>query len=315
MEKGLRSLAALTVYPVILSGACVLWWALCASGQDVNTAAVVTQLAVFLCVWMLEQALPYCHRWQQPQGDRATDSLHLLVSLSISVLGLRALRFVAAPRGAAQLTQALPQGSLFGALGSLLGAQNLGSPWPHHWPLAAQLALALVLAELGGYASHRALHTWACLWPIHAVHHSALRLYFLNASRNHPIDMLISVVATFFPLVLLGMNEAAFALFGVFTSTHLLLQHSNIEQRTGPLSWIFSTAHAHRWHHSRRREEADANYGQVLLIWDVLFGTRRVSQILPPPVAVGFEGDADYPRDYLGQLVAPFRHPKDTLLH
>jgi sterol desaturase/sphingolipid hydroxylase (fatty acid hydroxylase superfamily) len=76
-----------------------------------------------------------------------------------------------------------------------------------------------------------------------------------------------------------------------------------------------STAEAHRWHHSRRREEADANYGQVLLIWDLLFGTRRMSQVLPPPTEVGFDGDAGYPRGYLGQLLAPFRQRSRQALH
>jgi len=315
MEKGLRSLAVLGVYPLVLAGACALWWALYTQGLGADTAALLSQALTFVVVWTLEQALPHCHRWQQPQDDRATDALHLAVSMAISVAVLRFLRTMAAPHVAAQLTRALPQSSLLATLAQLVGAQPVVATWPHAWPLWAQLSLALLLAELGAYASHRALHTWDRLWPLHAVHHSALRLYFLNASRNHPLDMLISVTATFLPLVFLGMNQTAFALFSVFTSTHLLLQHSNIEQRTGPLSWILATADAHRWHHSRRRAEADANYGQVLMIWDVLFSTRRVSQVLPPPTAVGFEGDADYPRGYLGQLLAPFRRRSHETLH
>lgn len=315
MALGLRSIAALGVYPLILGGACTLWWALHTSGLQASSAALLTQGVAFAVVWMLEQALPHCHRWQQSQGDRTTDSVHLVVSTAISVLVLRFLRVAAAPLVAAQLTTSLPHGSLLASLLHGLGVESTTSLWPHHIALPAQLALGLVLAELGGYASHRAMHTWDRLWPIHAVHHSALRLYFLNASRNHPFDMLISVVATFFPLVFLGMNDTAFALFSVFTTTHLLLQHSNVEQQTGPLSWIFATAEAHRWHHSRRREEADANYGQVLLIWDVLFGTRRVSQIIPPPIAVGFEGDTGYPKGYMGQLLAPFRRRSDQTLH
>lgn len=320
MENGLRAVRlglVLGAYPAVLCAACLGWWALRSQGIDENLAALLAQAAAFLFIWMLEQVQPHSHRWQRPHGDRCTDALHFVVSMAISVAALRFLRATLAPLLAAQLTR-LAHGSSspwIAAAGQTLHSPIHLSLWPHAWPLPLQLVLGLVVAELGGYVSHRAMHTWNRLWPFHATHHSALRLYFLNASRNHPIDMLISVVATFLPLVFLGMNDTAFALFSVFTSTHLLLQHSNIEQRTGPLNWVFSTAEVHRWHHSRRRHEADANYGQVLLIWDVLFGTRRVPQVFPPPVDVGFDGDAGYPQGYLGQLIEPFCEHERSPLH
>ena len=92
MEKGLRSLAVLGVYPLVLAGACALWWALYTQGLGADTAALLSQALTFVVVWTLEQALPHCHRWQQPQDDRATDALHLAVSMAISVAVLRFLR-------------------------------------------------------------------------------------------------------------------------------------------------------------------------------------------------------------------------------
>ncbi len=321
MAKSLHALLALSVYPAVLGGACLLWTVLWHGGLDATLAALGTQLSAALVIFCLERQLPHARKWQEPHGDADTDALHLGVSLAISAGVLRLLRAFAPPLLAAQLSPLCGPPVLSGAASpSLLfrlwpALAPLGSSpqppilsWPHALPLPLQLVLALVLAELGGYLSHRLLHRLPGLWPFHAVHHSAQRLYFINASRNHPIDMAFTVFATFLPLVLFGMGETAFALFSVFTSTHLLLQHSNIAQRTGPLNWILATADVHRWHHSRKRAEADANYGQVLLIWDVIFGTRRVPSHRSPPIAVGFEGDETYPHSYLDQLREPFRH-------
>lgn len=319
MAKSLQSLLALSIYPAVLGGACALWAGLVHGGLDATAAALGTQLSTALAIWGLEQLVPHALKWNEPHGDRRADALHLGVSVVISAGTLRLLRAFAPPLLASQLSQSLWQHSLLTRLWPSLAAllrpaEQPVITWPHALPLPLQLILALVLAEFGAYFAHRLMHQLPRLWPFHAVHHSAQRLYFINASRNHPVDMAISVFATFFPLVMLGMNEPAFALFSVFTSTHLLLQHSNIAQRTGPLNWILATAEVHRWHHSRKRHEADANYGQVLLIWDVLFGTRRVPSHRSPPIAVGFEGDETYPHSYLAQLSEPFRHlaPGDT---
>lgn len=313
MVKGLHALTALCIYPAVLGGACALWAVLHHGGLDASLAALGTQLSVALVIWGLERGLPHALKWQEPHGDRRTDALHLGVSLLISAGIVRLLRAFAPPLLAGQLSGLLWQHSLGARLWPAVASASSpsGHPailWPHALPLPLQLLLALVLAELGAYITHRLLHQHPRLWPFHAVHHSAQRLYFINASRNHPVDMAISVFATFFPLVMLGMGQTAFALFSVFTSTHLLLQHSNIAQQTGPLNWIFATAEVHRWHHSRKRLEADANYGQVLLIWDVMFGTRRVPSHRSPPIAVGFQGDETYPHSYLAQLSEPFRH-------
>ena len=57
--------------------------------------------------------------------------------------------------------------------------------------LLAQLPLALVVAELVEYSFHRLMHEVPWLWRFHATHHSAPRLYWLNAARFHPIDLFL----------------------------------------------------------------------------------------------------------------------------
>jgi sterol desaturase/sphingolipid hydroxylase (fatty acid hydroxylase superfamily) len=92
-----------------------------------------------------------------------------------------------------------------------------------------------------------------------------------------------------------------------FTGAHAILQHSNIDLKTGPLDVILATARVHRWHHSPKREEADANYGPTLTLWDWVFGTRRFAPERVPPEDVGLgDGAEKFPTSFVGQLRAPF---------
>lgn len=92
-----------------------------------------------------------------------------------------------------------------------------------------------------------------------------------------------------------------------FSAAHGLLQHSNIDLRTGPLDYVLATARVHRWHHSPVREEADANYCPRLLLWDHVFGSYRFDPARRPPEDVGLGPDgADFPSGYTAHLRVPF---------
>ena len=52
--------------------------------------------------------------------------------------------------------------------------------------------------------------------------------------------------------------------------------------------------------------EANANYGANLILWDVVFGTRKLPADRQHPAALGLEAMPDFPRSWLGQLASPF---------
>ena len=144
--------------------------------------------------------------------------------------------------------------------------------WPNDWPLLAQLPLALLVAEIPQYWVHRLQHEWEGLWRFHAVHHSAPRLYWLNAGRFHPIDILMNL--PYYPLLIaLGCSEALMALVATTIAIHGIFQHANLQLRCGVLNGFFSMAELHRWHHSKTVFEANHNYGQTVSVWDWVFGT------------------------------------------
>lgn len=282
------ALVRLAAYPVIAVMSVVAVHVAYVAGWPVAVVVALVNVAVALVVAVLERVIPHRARWNQSHDDVKLDVQHMVFGMLPIPMLFRAVTL-----------GALTAGSVF------LAAQ-IGRPvWPSHWPVAAQLVLALVVAELGQYWVHRLAHERAALWRLHAVHHSVERLYWLNAGRFHPIDTLLQHAAEIAPLVLLGANEQVLALFTVFTSANGLLRHANIDMRLGVFHWIFSTADLHRWHHSREVDESNANYGANLIVWDVVFRTRRVPAASGPQL-LGLQA-REFPKTFFGQLAAPFR--------
>ena len=109
----------------------------------------------------------------------------------------------------------------------------------------------LVYAELLRYWLHRFTHTWALLWPLHAVQHSPEKLYWLNVGRFHPLEKALQLVLDALPFMLLGVGEQVISLYFVFYAINGFCQHSNIRLRHGALNYLISTTELHRWHDSR----------------------------------------------------------------
>ncbi|MBW2270507.1 MAG: sterol desaturase family protein [Deltaproteobacteria bacterium] len=219
------------------------------------------------------------------------------------------------PTDAAWMGSTLVIGSAIGpamtALGAWLGAglsAQLGSQlWPTDWHLAAQLALALVVVEFFQYWMHRFGHEVELLWRLHATHHSAPRLYWLNASRFHLLEIALLNAGFIVPLAALGAEWPVFMLWIVASSVHGICQHANMQIRCGPLNWIFSMAELHRWHHSQLVRESNTNYGLNLIVWDIVFGTRFLPADRKPPEEIGIPDLSAFPMTWWAQLWAPLR--------
>ncbi len=272
----LRTAIAWSVFPVLMTASTAGTLIMLDRGIPASAALVIVSVVFGLAVIALEWLCPFERAWVRPQGDLLTDACHLVVT-----------------------------GIFIEWTPSLAISEQLQTDlWPNHWPLVVQLPFALLVTDFVGYWIHRLHHS--VLWRFHSVHHSAPRLYWLNTVRTHPVEALIYVFGVFAPLLVLGASEEVLTLYVVFATVFRLLQHSNVDVRLGPLNWVFSMAELHRWHHSRNIDEADSNYGNIVIVWDVVFGTRY----LPghrPPADVGIDGMPGFPTGYLQQVAIPFR--------
>jgi sterol desaturase/sphingolipid hydroxylase (fatty acid hydroxylase superfamily) len=66
-------------------------------------------------------------------------------------------------------------------------------------------------------------------------------------------------------------------------------------------------AELHRWHHSQLVCESNTNYGQNLVLWDIVFGTRFLPADREPPKEIGIANLPGFPMTWWAQLWSPLR--------
>lgn len=178
--------------------------------------------------------------------------------------------------------------------------------FPSAWPFLAKLVVAVLAAGFGEYWLHRLSHTWPPMWRFHSLHHSAKRIYWLNGFRSHPLNAVWHQAAGFFVLLITGVDRMTLNGFLSLAAVVSVFQHANARLSLGWLNYIFSTNELHRWHHSAQINEANSNYGAVLSVWDIVFGTFRYDPH-GRPSQLGLGGEEIYPLDsYWKQLWRPF---------
>lgn len=166
-------------------------------------------------------------------------------------------------------------------------------------PVPLQLALGLLLFELGGYAYHRLAHAWGPLQRLHAVHHSAEEMDLLAGFRQHPFEVLLMTLCQNAPLVLLGVSLGEHALVVALLRAHNLFVHSTVRVPRGPWSQLLAMPDFHHRHHDR--DGRLSNYASLFPWLDRLFGTHAADD------ALAFGTRAAMPQGFVGLLLHPFR--------
>jgi sterol desaturase/sphingolipid hydroxylase (fatty acid hydroxylase superfamily) len=142
-------------------------------------------------------------------------------------------------------------------------------------PLIA-LAGAVLILELAWYATHVSLHKAPVLWRIHAIHHSDLAVDVTTTLRQHPAEGLVRYVYLAVFAFTAGVSPAAFAVYRVWSALHGFFEHANIRLPAWldtAISLVFVSPNMHKIHHARDQALTDHNYGNILSIWDRLFGS------------------------------------------
>lgn len=247
-------------------------------------------LLFYPLIALLERVFPHRREWNRPHGDVRTDVLHLVFT--------------------SQAAQALVAAVVVGPLAwlsSWVAGVAGGSLWPSSAPLWLQLCLALVLGELGHYVFHRLSHEQPFVWRLHATHHGAPRLYWLNATRFHVLDLAFLISFESLPLALLGAQGEVLGPYFAFRAVYGQVQHCNVDMPTPRwIDWLWSSPNVHRWHHSTVSREGNNNYGAVLNVWDHVFRSFfRPDAPFAGPVGIGQL--PHFPGGYLAQQLAPFR--------
>jgi sterol desaturase/sphingolipid hydroxylase (fatty acid hydroxylase superfamily) len=177
-------------------------------------------------------------------------------------------------------------------------------------PTWLQVIEFLLVTDLVSYWVHRIEHELPALWRIHAIHHSAERIDWLVAARNHPLELVLQKVASSVPLYFLGFPPALFAVLVPLAATYSLFQHANLTWSFGPFRYVLASPAFHRWHHSSQREALDKNYAMLFPFLDYLFGTAYFPRSVHPE-RFGLKGEVMAP-GFWQHMIYPFRPAADS---
>ncbi len=282
----IENVVAWTAYPALMALCLCLHNYLLRLGFDMKVSSYVPVVCGALAITLLEIKFSHRKEWN-PDGEDVFNDAVFMATVQVVLPALLTIL--------ASLT-----------LVEFLNSRQLtlDSFWPHHWPAWLQAGVMVLCADFFRYWLHRIAHEWPLLWRFHAVHHSPPKLYWVNVARFHPVDKCLQFLFDALPFIVLGVGEEVLALYMVFYSVNGFFQHCNIDIRLGLLNYIISGPELHRWHHSKIAEISNQNYGNNLIIWDSLFGTR----FLPKEKQVGTLGlpHPRYPMKFLAQMKTPF---------
>jgi sterol desaturase/sphingolipid hydroxylase (fatty acid hydroxylase superfamily) len=279
-------------YPLLYFGAIGAWYFLWKhEGWQGDAALMMVYWLFFALLLVLERLFPFEPLWNKNDGQLVNDVIWSILAVTINSAATVFLLWL--------LLLAIEH---FQPLVSL----NI---WPVSWPMPVQIILGVLVWDLGNHLAHRAAHKIPFLWRFHAVHHSAGRLSVINTGRFHPFDTFKSVaMGAPLPILLGAPAEISlwYAAGNVFAG---ILTHCNINFKCGLFNYLFSTPNLHRWHHSRRVEETDTNFGEMLIIWDLMLGSYFNSERNPPrDVGVDFPVSANIFRQFLQPLTPRGHH-------
>lgn len=155
----------------------------------------------------------------------------------------------------------------------------------------------LILDDMTQYWWHRLSHVNRAMWKLHRPHHVVEEMGVLVTYRNATLYYAF-MPGIWFSAMLVYMGMGYVYLFYLpIKLTVILLAHSETKwdrflykyKILSPLAWVIertiSTPSTHFAHHGLTAEDGvshpNGNYGNLLFVWDVIFGTAKITRKYP----------------------------------
>ena len=147
---------------------------------------------------------------------------------------------------------------------------------PHHGSFLVEYILGFIVLDFCEYVYHIIMHKIKPFWKFHLIHHSDLGLDVSTTVREHPgetffrmcfLIIWVFIVGASFGVLLLGQTIQTVANITSHTQFRLTGRAEKL------IGWLFITPNLHHVHHHYQLPYTDCNYGDVLSIWDRVFGT------------------------------------------
>jgi sterol desaturase/sphingolipid hydroxylase (fatty acid hydroxylase superfamily) len=164
-------------------------------------------------------------------------------------------------------------------------------------PFSFGFFIILVTIDLSQYWYHRLHHQLPVLWRFHRTHHSARYMsVVVNSRQNIFYVAFLSQLYITAALVYLGLGGPALLFNGFQTiwsyACHTSVKWDKILYRykiLHPFAWLLErvlvTPATHHAHHAATHGDGvgfyKGNFGGILFLWDILFGTAHISRRYP----------------------------------
>jgi sterol desaturase/sphingolipid hydroxylase (fatty acid hydroxylase superfamily) len=156
----------------------------------------------------------------------------------------------------------------------------------HHWGLLNHLpyssgffvkyVIGFILLDFLEYLYHVTMHKVKPLWKFHLVHHTDQKIDVSTTVREHPGETFFRMCFLMLWVFLSGASLGLLLLRQTCQSIINITSHAQFrlpEKADKWLNLLFITPNIHHVHHHHELPYTDCNYGDVLSIWDRLFGT------------------------------------------
>lgn len=184
---------------------------------------------------------------------------------------------------------------------------------PQHKHAILFYLLSFILLDFFEYIYHIFMHKTKLLWRFHLVHHTDQDIDVSTTVREHPGETCVRVCFLMLWVFISGASIGVLVVRQTVQSVANIFAHSkirlpqNIEKMVG---WIFITPNLHHVHHHYQLPFTDSNYGDVLSIWDRLFGTFRELTTQETVFGLDTHFDPADSNNYVKTLHAPFKRYK-----
>jgi hypothetical protein len=132
--------------------------------------------------------------------------------------------------------------------------------------------ILFLLTDLVWYWYHRLAHEINAFWAVHVVHHQSEDFNYTVSAR---ITVLQAALRCMFwcVLPLIGFPPVMVTALLLMHGLYPFFIHTQAMGKWGWFEKMMVTPTHHAIHHASNEEYLDKNYGDVLIIWDKLFGT------------------------------------------
>jgi len=168
------------------------------------------------------------------------------------------------------------------------------------------------------YWYHRKAHKWSWLWKLHRPHHSSREMGVLVSYRNAIMYYVLMpniwwlAMVTYFGLyqeMILAIILKQIIVTGAHSEARwdsFLYKYKSLH----PIAWVIerviSTPATHFAHHGKTADDGisnpDGNFSNMFFLWDVIFGTARITRKYP--TVYGIPDDPN--DDWKSHLYYPF---------